>query len=248
MSLRKGALSISLLGSLTSHNIFAQVTTAGSPARVTVSGVVSDDGNVPIASVELMLARRGESDRVFRTGNDGRFAFDGVSAGRISLTARRLGYRARTLQLEINPTAAPTALAFILESVAGDVAPVIVEGNDSRLDVFYGHKRQNNFGRFIERNEIERRGPVYLSELFRTIPGATVKASSRAGNTVRLRGCQPMIWLDGMRLPNAELDDIANPMDIGGIEIYLSWSTLPGEYMDREGAGCGAIVAWTRSR
>lgn len=57
-----------------------------------------------------------------------------------------------------------------------------------------------------------------------------------------------MIWLDGMRVPNAELDDIANPMDIGGIEIYTSWSALPGEYMDRDGAGCGAIVVWTKSR
>lgn len=248
MSARNTALSISLLGCLTAHATFAQLTTAGSVAQVTVSGVVTDDSNVPIASAELMLARKGESDRVFRTGNNGGFAFDGVSAGPISLTARRLGYRPRTLQLEISSAVAPTPLAFVLQSVAGDVAPVIVEGTDSRLNVFYSHKRQNNFGRFIERNEIERRGPVYLSELFRTIPGATVKASARAGNTIRLRGCQPMIWLDGMRLPNAELDDIANPMDIGGIEIYLSWSVLPGEFMDREGAGCGAIVAWTRSR
>lgn len=248
MSVRNSALSISLLSCLTSHVTFAQVTSAGYAAHVTISGVVTDDGNVPIPRAELMLARKGERDRVFRTGNDGGFAFDGVSAGPISLTARRLGYRARTLQLEIDPAAAPTPLAFILQSVAGDVSPVIIEGTDSRLDLFYSHKRRSNFGRFIERNEIERRGPVYLSELFRTIPGATVKASPRAGNTVRLRGCQPMIWLDGMRLPNAELDDIANPMDIGGIEIYLSWSTLPGEYMDREGAGCGAIVAWTKSR
>ena len=248
MSVRNSVLSISLLGCLTTHGTFAQVTTVGSATHVTVSGTVTDDDNVPIASAELMLARKGESNRLLRTGNDGRFSFDGVSAGPVFLTARRLGYRARTLQLEINSGVSPSPLALILQSVASEVAPVFIEGADSRLDAFYLHKRQSNFGRFIELAEIERRGPVYLSELFRTIPGASVKPSSHAGNVVRLRGCQPMIWLDGMRVPNAELDDIANPMDIGGIEIYTSWSALPGEYMDRDAAGCGAIVVWTKSR
>ena len=248
MSIRNSVLSISLLGCLTTQSALAQGQSAGSAARVTVSGVVTDDGNVPIGSAELMLARTGESNRLLRTGNDGRFSFDGVSAGPVSLTARRLGYRARTLQLKINSGVAPSPLALILQSVASDVAPVFIEGTDSRLDAFYLHKRQSNFGRFIERAEIERKGPVYLSELFRIIPGASVKVSGRAGNVVRLRGCQPMIWLDGMRVPNAELDDIANPMDIGGIEIYTSWSALPGEYMDRDAAGCGAIVVWTKSR
>jgi hypothetical protein len=248
MSIRSGVLSVSLLGCLTTHLALAQMNSPGSGAPVTLSGVVTDDGNVPIASAELMLARKGESNRLLRTGNDGRFAFDGVTAGPVFLTARRLGYRARTLQLKIDAGTAMTPLALVLETVAGDVAPVVVEGSDSRLDVFYAHKRQSSFGRFIERTEIERRGPVYLSELFRTIPGATVKVSGRAGNVVRLRGCQPLIWLDGIQVPNAELDDVTNPMDVGGIEVYTSWSSLPGEYMDREGAGCGAIVVWTKSR
>ena len=248
MSVKISVLSISLLSCLATHSTLAQLLSAGSAARVTLSGIVTDDGNAPIASAELMLARKGESNRLLRTGNDGRFSFDGVSGGAVSLTARRLGYRARTLKLEINAAVAATPLAFVLQTVAGDVSPVLVEGTDNRLDVFHAHKRQSSFGRFIEQAEIERRGPVYLSDLFRTIPGASVKASGRAGNVVRLRGCQPMIWLDGIRVPNAELDDITNPMDIGGIEIYTSWSALPGEYMDRDAAGCGAIVVWTKSR
>lgn len=248
MSIRSSVLSVSLLGCLTNHIALAQVKAPASGAPVTLSGVVTDDGKAPIASAELSLARKGESNRLLRTGNDGRFAFDGVPAGPVSLTARRLGYRARTLQLEIDAAMAATPLALVLQAVASDVAPVLVEGTDSRLDVFYAHKRQSSFGRFIERAEIERKGPVYLSELFRTIPGATVKVSGRAGNVVRLRGCQPLIWLDGIQVPNAELDDVTNPMDVGGIEVYTSWAALPGEYMDREAAGCGAIVVWTKSR
>jgi hypothetical protein len=230
------------------RDLYAQSQSAQSAGLFTVSGVVTDDSKEPIASVELVLARQGENRRIFRTENDGRFSFDGVPPGPVSLTARRLGYRARTLLLEVTGATPLNPLSLILQIVPGEVAPVFVEGTDSRLDAFYMHKRQSNFGRFIERTEIERQGPVFVSELFRTIPGATVKASGRVGNIVRLRGCQPMIWVDGMRVPNAELDDVANPMDVGGIEVYNSWSTLPGEYMDRAGAGCGAIVVWTKSR
>ena len=230
------------------RDLYAQSQSAHSAGPFTISGIVTDEGKEPIASVELVLTRRGENRRIFRTADDGKFSFDGVPPGPVSLTARRLGYRASTLLVEV-PGATPlNPLALILQIVPGDVAPVFVEGNDSRLDAFYMHKRQNNFGHFIERTEIERKGPVFVSELFRTIPGATLTASGRVGNIVRLRGCQPMIWVDGMRVPNAELDDVASPMDVGGIEVYNSWSTLPGEYMDRAGAGCGAIVVWTKSR
>jgi hypothetical protein len=230
------------------RDLYAQTQSAQSAGLFTVSGVVTDESKEPIESVELVLTRQGENRRIFHTANDGKFSFDGVPSGSISLTARRLGYRAHTLLLEVTGATPLNPLSLVLQVVPGDVAPVFVEGNDSRLDPFYMHKRQNNFGHFIERTEIERKGPVFVSELFRTIPGATVNVSGRVGNIVRLRGCQPMIWVDGIRVPNAELDDVANPMDVGGIEVYNSWSTLPGEYMDRAGAGCGAIVVWTKSR
>jgi hypothetical protein len=247
MSAKTTLFSISLFGSFLGHGLLAQVQPTRSTGLFSLNGIITDEGKVPIESAELMLARKGESNRLFRTGNDGRFSFDGVPAGPASLTARRLGYKARTLQLEVNASVA-NPLSFTLQIVPTDVASVFVEGTDPRLDVFYAHKRHSSFGRFIERSEIDAKGPVYLSELFRTIPGASVSVSNRAGNVVRLRGCQPMIWLDGIRVPNGELDDIANPMDIGGIEVYTSWSALPGEYMDRETAGCGAIVVWTKSR
>ena len=248
VSVRGLVLSIALLGRLTAPSGLAQAQSSGAIARIGLSGIVTDDGNTPLPGAELMLSRTGESNRLSRTGSDGRFSFDGVSPGPVSLTARRLGYRAQTSQLQINAGPALSPLVLILQTVPTDVAAVIVEGADSRLDAFYLHKRQSNFGRFIERDEIERKGPIYLSELFRTIPGANVRAAGRVGNIVRLRGCQPMIWLDGMRVPNSELDEIANPTDIGGIEVYTSWSALPGEYMDRDAAGCGAIVVWTKSR
>lgn len=219
-----------------------------SSKQVTLSGIVTDDGNAPIQSAELTLARPGESARLVRTGSDGRFSFGNVGTGPISIAARRLGYLPRTLHLEIKADSAPVPVVLILQTLAVGIGPVRVEASDSRLETFYAHRSHSAFGRFIDAAEIARRGPLYLSELFRTIPGASVKASNHPGNIVRLRGCQPMIWLDGMRVPNAELDDVTNPVDISGMEIYTSWSTLPGEYMDRGMGACGAIVVWTKNQ
>ena len=247
MSMRSTAMSLWLVGSLASQPAAGHAQ-AVRTSPVTVRGIVTDDGNAPIASVELMLAPRGERGRLFRTGSDGTFSFEDVSPGTVSLTARRLGYLPRTLKLEINGTVPPDPVSLVLQTVVTAVAPVLVEGTDRRLDTFYAHKRQSSFGRFIDAADIARRGPVYLSEIFRTIAGATVRPSGGAGNVIRLRGCKPMLWMDGIRVPNAELDDIANPMDVGGMEVYTSWSALPGEYMDRESAGCGAIVIWTKGR
>ena len=217
-------------------------------AQANVSGIVTDEAKAPVRDAEVRLARPGGSVRLMRTESDGRFSFGNVGTGVVSIAVRRLGYVPRTLDLEISAASPSAPIVLILRALAEGITPVRVEARDSRLETFYAHRSRSAFGQFMDAAEIARRGPVYLSELFRTVPGASVRPSSRPGNIVRLRGCQPMIWLDGIRVPNAELDEVTNPMDISGIEIYSSWSALPGEYMDRGMGACGAIVVWTKSR
>lgn len=247
MSIENRLLFILLAVSVSNQRVLAQNGSVQSSKQATLSGIVADDRNAPIQNAELTLARIGERVRLVRTGEDGRFSFGNVGTGRISIAARRIGYVPRTLHLDVKTDSTPVRLVLTLQTLAQNIAPVRVEARDSRLESFYDHRSHSAFGRFIDAAEITRRGPLYLSELFRTVPGASVKGSNRPGNIVRLRGCQPMIWLDGMRVPHAELDDITNPVDIGGIEIYSTWSALPGEYMDREMGACGAIVLWTKS-
>jgi hypothetical protein len=57
-----------------------------------------------------------------------------------------------------------------------------------------------------------------------------------------------MVWVDGMRAPGAELDDVARPMDVAGLEVYPSSAGLPPQYQDRNNRMCGAIVVWTRNQ
>src|SRR5438132_4544 len=66
--------------------------------------------------------------------------------------------------------------------------------------------------------------------------------------TVRVRRCQPTVWVDGQRIPGAELDDVIQPNDIGGIEFYPSSSGIPPQYLDPSNRLCGLILVWTRSQ
>jgi outer membrane cobalamin receptor len=139
-------------------------------------------------------------------------------------------------------------VAFVLDLVAVDVAPVVVNSARGRLGEFQAHKGNPSFGRFFEQEEIEKRRAGRISDLFRSVPGVTVTAMSGLGNSVRVRGCQPTLWVDGIRVPGTEVDEVANPTDIAAIEVYISAAGVPAEYRDRDTRACGVIVLWSRVR
>jgi len=213
-----------------------------------VAGIVVDAGKAPVPSAELVLKRQGEQNRVVRSGNDGRFSFPDVRSGAIALTVRRMGYTARTINIDVNAARVAAAVEVELEEIPSDIASVLVEGSKGHLQEFYEHKASSSFAKFFERKDIEKRNPTYLSELLRTVPGARLAASDRSGNRVLLRDCKPMVWVDGMRAPGAEVDEMARPIDIAGMEVYPSSAGLPPQYQDRNNRMCGAIVLWTRNQ
>ena len=65
-----------------------------------------------------------------------------------------------------------------------------------------------------------------------------------------MRGCRdaPMVWLDGARVPGAELDEVIRPDDIAGMEVYASTAGVPAQFLDRTNRGCGTILLWTRHK
>jgi len=212
-----------------------------------VDGIVIDASKAPVPSAELVLNRPGEPVRVTRTGTDGRFAFTSVRSGNIALTVRRMGYVAKTVNVEMPADGAASDVEVSLDEIPSDISAVIVESSKGHLDEFYERKASNNFAKFFEMKDIRARNPLYLSEIVRTVGGSTIE-SKGIGNRILLRGCQPMVWVDGMRAPGAELDDVARPADVAAMEIYPSNAGLPPEYQDRNNRMCGAIIVWTKNQ
>jgi carboxypeptidase family protein/TonB-dependent receptor-like protein len=211
-----------------------------------VDGIVVDQGKAPVPSAEIVLKRDGRELQVAHSGDDGRFSFDDVQTGPAALTVRRMGYTARTLNIDV-ASAATDPIEVKLDEIPSDISSVVVESSKSHLEEFYARKGHNNFATFFEKKDIQKRNPLYLSEMLRTIAGATI-SSAGAGNRILLRGCQPMVWVDGMRAPGAELDEVARPNDIAGMEVYASNAGLPADYQDRSNRMCGAIIVWTKNQ
>ena len=207
--------------------------------------MVVDQGRAPIPSAELALMRRGEPSRIVRSGSDGRFSFTNVRPGPIALTVRRLGYKATSVGVDMSPAGVAPPVEVELEESASDLDAVLVEGSKEHLRVFYEHKATNNFGKFFERKDIDKLARSYASEVLRSVPGARLEAYE-TGNRILLRGCKPIVWFNGMRAVGAEVDELARPSDLAGMEVYPSWAGLPAQYQDRDNRMCGVIILWTR--
>ncbi len=227
----------------------AQAPAATTPAYQ-VTGTVKDSAGAPVPEAEVTVIERATLRRPVATDAQGRFELRDVPAGRLTVRVRRLGYQPRTVDVLLGATAPTTFLEIIVTPAPAQLEEVRVHPNPvGRLREFYDHRQQRgSFARFLELADIRRIAPTSASELFRSVPGITIRAATTGGNTIRIRGCQPTVWVDGQRIPGAELDDVVQPSDIGGIEFYPSSSGIPPQYLDPSNRLCGLILVWTRSQ
>jgi len=225
----------------------SQAALTPAPQGQELLGIVVDEKRAPVASVEMTFSRQGQTLALFRTSETGTFRFDSPRQGIVQIVARRLGYKPLTTTVDLDRRSQTDIVRIVLEALPSPVEAVVVKGAGRRLDQFYEHRKENAFGRFIDRAEIEKSGVRLASDLFRTIPGASLRPSRRYGNIIRLRGgCQPIVWIDKVPIRDIELDEVMTPEEIAGLEIYSSSAGVPPQFMDRGGRSCGAIVVWTR--
>jgi hypothetical protein len=213
----------------------------------TLAGVVTDTTGRPIAHVEVGLLAGREIARSLRTGEDGRFELTNLPDRKTSIVVRRLGYQPRVYTVQIREGATRAFLPVVLDPMPAELEKIIVMArvaeSGGRLRDFYERKRRNAWGTFIEREEIERRNPLWMSDMLRMVPGVRVMPIRWGGNAVRLRdGCWPTVWVDGMPIRGAELDEVISPSEVAGVEVYRSRAGTPVQFT----GSCGAIVVWTR--
>jgi hypothetical protein len=226
---------------------------AGAKDRQTfkVSGIVTDAGHEPIPAVEIVtLDSTGEAGRSATTDETGHFDLGRFGHGMLSLRARRMGYEQRTIQVEVGDLGLVAPVEIILLVLPEELENVTVSAAapPTKLRGFYERSKQGRtFGKFFDQDRIRRLNPRSASELLRSVPGVTLSSNQSGGNAVRIRGCQPMVWLDDQRVPGAELDDLIMPSEIAAIEFYASNAGIPAQYLDRGNRLCGLILVWTKS-
>jgi hypothetical protein len=216
------------------------------PHRFT--GVVTNPAREPLADAEVTVLAPASAIRSTTTDDRGRFDLGEFAAGAISFRVRRLGYEARTVDVQVGADGQHAPVEIALTILPEELANVLVTGSSAPLNEFLQRRQQRaSFGHFYDQEDIRRRGPRVASDLFRSVPGASIKTNpSAGGNTIRIRNCQPMVWVDGQRSPGAELDEVVSPGDIAALEFYPSASGVPAQYLERGNRLCGLILVWTK--
>lgn len=131
-----------------------------------------------------------------------------------------------------------------------DTLPIVAtDPRDDRnhwLRDFDQRSSSNKLGYFLNARQIEALHPQFTSDALRRIPGVVVVPSHGIGNGVRIRGCAPLVWVDGQRAPGAELDEVTHGSDVAALEVYRSLAGVPAEFTDRS-ATCGTILVWMKT-
>jgi hypothetical protein len=217
----------------------------GAPPLGVVDGIVTDTSLVPLGDATVTFL--GSTIKVV-TGANGRFRVRDLNPGTLFLIVKRIGYMPATLSVEV--TAGDTVRpSFALERSATVLDTVAV--NAQRLSpamVEFEARRKAGLGHFIIQAEIDKKNVLAVGDLLATIPSVRVTVQGRAMNLRSSgRACAFQVFLDGVKMPAASINDLAAPADLAGIEIYSGAATIPLQYKPPSGAACGVILLWTRN-
>lgn len=213
-------------------------------------GLVTDSTREPLSDVEITaLITTGGANRLTRTDGQGHFEVGALEPGKLSLEARRLGYALQTVVVDVGASDESASVDIVLIAMPEELQEVFVTASSQgKLRGFYQRRQQHGtFGRFLDQDEIRRIAPRNPSDLFRSVPGITLAASQTGGNAIRIRGCQPMVWVDDQRVVGVELDELVFPSDIAAVEFYSSSAGIPAQYLERGNRLCGLILVWTKT-
>lgn len=219
-------------------------------AQGTLTGHVRDPSGFGVASAEVHLAG-GPTGTV--TDARGAFRVQGVPAGLVKVSARRIGFLPGSTDATVGD-GQTVDVTVVLDFTPLQLEQVTVtarrEPFDARLAGFR-LRSQKHVGTFITRERIEASSSSNFSDLLRSVPGVRVgSVNSGFQNSVRFRGadCAPVVFIDGFPATAGEFDvDVIDPASVEGVEIYMGMLTVPAEFVaPRALEHCGVIAVWSR--
>jgi hypothetical protein len=227
---------------------------AAAGAQVTrrnLSVTVTDTAGNPVADATVMVLGtqfRGRSD------SNGQVEFRNIGWGPQQISVRKLGFRESAERVVI-PADGSMAMGVMLSRVAVNLEKVIVRdtggkplrlAGTSRLDDFY-KRRKTGAGTFFTREDIDKRNPGRLLDMFMGIPGVrlTYRGSTPLLSFARCKNGVE-VFVDGQRL-NDGLNVLGSihPNQIEAIEIYHGLASVPPQFVPKPD-DCAAILVWTR--
>ena len=165
----------------------AQGSVESRPARLT--GRVADAVGAAIVKAEVLVTN---TSYHAETGTDGRFELGGLPAGSVEVIVRRIGFAPAKIPLELGSGEARDIRVLLSPVVMMmDSVSVVAEAPTEKAFGGFETRKARGFGTFITREQIEKKNPRVISELFRTVSGVRLirengtptVVSSRLGTT-----------------------------------------------------------------
>jgi TonB family protein len=243
---RPGSLVVAILVTVMAQPLIAQRGEVGTGG---VNGVVKDSLGIPVVGAMITV---GGTTLVAETDERGEFRLAKAAPGETSIRIRRIGYKPDTVRVTV--LAGEThPVAITLARLAVELEPLVIFGRRNvagRFGGFY-ERLARGMGHFMTREQIDKRNPMNMTDLFRMIPGVRVESRGFSNQAVRFRGARqpPLVWLDGTPLYSGEFDlDSVDPRTFEGIEIYSGPASVPAEFLGNRmmSSTAGTIVLWTR--
>jgi hypothetical protein len=230
-----------------------QVKAARTGRRSAIVGLVTDQYDVPIRLAQVSAMG---TPAATLTDSAGRFRLPDLAFGPYFLRVRKVGFGPQMLTVQLTTTDSAD-VHVRLDSRANVLATTTItasgDRNPSRLAGFYERRKTAN-GFFFDAEDIARRRPPQLTDLFRASTTLTVERDGAGrqvvlGRLIGTRRCTLGLIVDGVFLRDGNalgiLDQVAPPDQVRAVEVYASNIDVPAEFA-RPGTECGAVVVWTK--
>jgi len=219
---------------------------AAAQSSGTISGVVRDSTDRPVAGADVVLV---PARRLARTDSAGRFEFQSVGEGQYVLRARRLGFLPTEWSVKLS-NAGHVDVQIVLGPVVAMLDTMFVAGDGTcSRDHYEGFvcRRARAKGTFLDFTDIDTTQADFSAELLRDIGGFQVDVQSTKNGPTRVassRHCT-IVLMNGFPVPWSEIPEA--PYMISGIEIYKSPAEIPKEFARYTWGKerCWLVAYWT---
>lgn len=236
-------------------------------AQVRIVGrVIENETGEPIKGVDITVRGPHGGYMGHRiTDERGMFEYFAKRGRGIRFAAERMGYKRNTTPILFFDHHDFFRVELRLARNAVLLAPLEVIARSGRREsamlTEFRYRLAHGQGHYFTRKDIEKRNPNRVTDMLAELPGVRLQSSGRGLRRVvhmartDATHCPTQIWVDGFLInpqgvmpPGVDdyaIDDVVQPQDVEGIEVYSGLSTVPPEFLNRW-AQCGVVAIWTR--
>jgi carboxypeptidase family protein/TonB-dependent receptor-like protein len=204
-----------------------------------VSGVVHSDKGKPVANAQVGVPGTGVDARTEETGS---FALAGLPSGTQTVEVRAIGFEPKRVAVDLTREHL-TTLDVVLDRPVQMLDAIKVYGKGNVAMAQFQQRLKAGWGHILTPADIARRNAFQVSDLLRTVPGVRTLPTRGFGSRILIRGCEPTVYLNGMRMDDQaarEIDMLATATEVTAVEVYTA-SERPAEFF---GNACGTVVLW----